>query len=107
MQLKSLISSSVENVPFTIRTAPTYHEHLHLKAASVVVSSARGYRMGQVVGQFIVKTFIETTVCENCKRLCASVHGKPHLCPGLKGRRVGRGKVIVLGKHKTTVSVVC
>jgi molybdenum cofactor biosynthesis enzyme MoaA len=61
--------------------------------------------MGQVTGQFVVKTFIKTTVCENCKRLRVSVQGKPHICVGLKGRRVSVGKMIVLGKHKTTVSV--
>jgi molybdenum cofactor biosynthesis enzyme MoaA len=63
--------------------------------------------MGQVTGQFIVKTFIRTTVCENCKRLRVSVQGKPHTCVGQKGRRVNAVKLIVLGKHKTTVSGVC
>jgi hypothetical protein len=61
--------------------------------------------MGQVAGQFIVKTFIKTTVCEKCKRVCVSVQGKPHLCPGQKGRRVGRGQVVILGRHKTNVPV--
>jgi hypothetical protein len=62
--------------------------------------------MGQVTGQFIVKTFVKTTVCENCKGLRASVQSKPHICAGRKGRRVGGGRVIVVAKHKTTVPVM-
>ena len=62
--------------------------------------------MEQVTGQFIVKTYIKMTVCENCKRVCVSVQGKPHICVGKKGRRVRGGKMIVLGKYKTSVSVV-
>jgi hypothetical protein len=62
--------------------------------------------MEQVTGQFIVKTYIKTTVCENCNRVCVSVQAKPHICVGQKGRRVRRSKMIVLGKYKTTVPVV-
>jgi hypothetical protein len=61
--------------------------------------------MGQVAGQFVVKTFVKTMICENCKGLRVSVQGKPHVCAGQKRRRVGGGQVIVLAKHKTTVLV--
>jgi hypothetical protein len=61
--------------------------------------------MGQVNGQFIVKTFVKAMICENCKALRVSVQGKPHICAAQRGRRVGGGQVIVLSKHKTTVLV--
>jgi hypothetical protein len=57
------------------------------------------------MGQFVVKTLVKTTVCQNCKGLRGSIQGKPHLCPPQKRRQAGRRRVIILGKYKTTVSV--
>jgi hypothetical protein len=61
--------------------------------------------MSQVAGRIVVETLVKTMVCENCKGLCVSVQGKPHVCVGPKRWQAGAGQVIVLAKHETTVSV--
>ena len=59
--------------------------------------------MGWVTGQLVVKTLVKTLVCKNCQGLF--IQGVQHCCSRRKSQQDGEGRIIVLGRRKTKVSV--